>query len=586
MSSAAADPSALSTSIASLPRSVLESAIAPLLTTAALLTLASADRVTRRLVLTQSLWRNRAFKVVPAVASASTPPLPSLQAVVQVVTILRRPRRAAVPTDWPLSLSSLVGFTNLRYVRIDCTDQLAARKLLHGPAVTSLAALRHLTCIALEYGGTLAVWELKALSTLPVLVSFVASVDFDAGSEETLAEWLAASSKRRGTKRKVVGYADKEDGKQTGGVHVEIEGKEGDEQRPDSDQHQSDEHPVDPILMQLHSPLLLFLHALAAKPSFVHLHVGGITPFVMDHMPVWPHLLCFAVRGDHALRLYSFVGAAARFPSLTSLSSPSCHDAAIEQLVRLPRLEELRFPDYTISDQNEGCVETTEHGFRAFSQAASLRSVQYTPPERADGECYEREEPPSLTSLTALCSLTHLTRLTVGAHWLPEEACAQLFTQHRFVHLRCLELIAQYDGEGACCPQTDSALLALVKPADTCVRGRELRQAARAAKRNAVEELDRFVEGEQLSIPANNAANFPVLECLALPYHCYNDGDCSVKPSAWMRRQLRRSYEYEVAAEWEAEVGTLGEAELVRLIRAGVEYGRTMLSGEVSTRGI
>ena len=106
-----------------------------------------------------------------------------------------------------------------------------------------------------------------------------------------------------------------------------------------------------PSLALRHSPLLLFLHSLAVKPSFVHLSLETcwITPYVMDHMPVWPHLQCLCVFNDSDVDSYSFVDSAARFPSLTSLASPSCHDAAIEQLVQLPRLEELRFLNYTVT---------------------------------------------------------------------------------------------------------------------------------------------------------------------------------------------------------------------------------------------
>ena len=65
-------------------------------------------------------------------------------------------------------------------------------------------------------------------------------------------------------------------------------------------------------------------------------------------------------------------------------------------------------------------------------------------------------------------------------------------------------------------------------------------------------------------IPDGNAANFPALECLHLPYMHYIQGDDSGQLSAWMRAQLRRSYEYEREVEWEAEQVTLGQAELLK----------------------
>ena len=80
--------------------------------------------------------------------------------------------------------------------------------------------------------------------------------------------------------------------------------------------------------------------------------------------------------------------------------------------MRLPTLEELRFLDYATAatdDEDAERVLTTNRGFRAFSQAASLRSVQYTSLKAPS------EKAPSLASLTALFTLAHLTRLTLTA---------------------------------------------------------------------------------------------------------------------------------------------------------------------------
>ena len=44
-------------------------------------------------------------------------------------------------------------------------------------------------------------------------------------------------------------------------------------------------------------------------------------------------------------------------------------------------------------------------------------------------------------------------------------------------------------------------------------------------------------------------------------------GQChAASLSDWMKQQLRRSYEYEVAVEWEAEMRTPGEAELLKSV--------------------
>ena len=99
------------------------------------------------------------------------------------------------------------------------------------------------------------------------------------------------------------------------------------------------------------------------------------------------------------------------------------------------------------------------------------------------------------------------------------------------------------------------------------VEGRAQRQAARAVKRREAQDgWNEEADGEEAEdadailadIPVDNAANFPSLECLALPYEHYNrGGDECGEVSVWMMAQLRRSYEYEVAAEWEAECTTL-----------------------------
>jgi len=417
------------------------------------------------------------------------------------------------------------------------------------------------------------------LSTLPVLSSFAAEfMHVEDGNEETLAEWLAVSAReKRGAKRKARDGEDgaEEEDKEQEESKAELQHSEDEEEGEEEKQPEFDpyghvygtpEDPNDPSLPQRHSPLLLFFHALASKPSFGHLKLDhcGVTPFIMNHMPVWPHLLCLSIAANDELRDYPFDNVTSRFPSLTSLTSPNCSNAAIKQLVRLPRLEELCFPEYSLWDEDEGGVRTTGTGFRAFSKSATVRAVRYQPPANHDAET------PTLPSLTALFTLSNLTRLTINAWWLPEEVSVQLFTQHRFDHLRCFELIAQCSCDDYyICPQTDAALLPLVKPAHMLVAGREQRQVTRAAKRRLAEDSNEESDSSEhrekaYDIPADNKVNFPALECLALPYRHYNDGEYGGQVSAWMEQHLRRSYEYEVAMEWEAEMHTLGEAELLK----------------------
>ena len=338
------------------------------------------------------------------------------------------------------------------------------------------------------------------------------------------------------------------------------EDDDGEPMGPEATAYRRQEGPNDPSLPLKRSALLLLLHALAAKPSFVHLELVccDITPFVLDHMPVWPHLLSLEMTNNKHLDCYRFDKAVACFPSLTSLSQWNCSDAANAQLVRLPALEE-RFPLYLTAKAYCGGVLTSTTGFRTFSRAPKLRAIYYLPGDGEDGEM------PSLVVLTAIFTVAHLTRLTMSAAWLIEG----VLSEHRFQHLRCLQLVPQC-GNRNFCPESDELLLPLVKPLDVMVAGREQRQAARAARRAARNE----VEGEQAEtaisiIPMGNAANFPSLECLDLPYSEYNSGWYNNRRvSAWMKAQLRRSYEYEVAEEWEAEETTLGRAELLKSIMA------------------
>ena len=544
----ATPPSSTSTAgFVALPDAVLIRAMAPLLSTVDLLALATTSQATRQLLLSPSLWRHRPVSCYRTFARRST--LPSLR---NVVHQLRVEGFEDVPRNWPWSFSTLLLFPHLRYL----STVHQALTAYHPPLscdVTSLVSLRHLTRLLFDQGGQLAVRDLKLLATLPALASFTAEyMHFEDGDHDTLNEWLSVSSKRQGIKRKASEEEEKdEDGKE----------EEEDEQNSDVD-YESREDSTNSLSPQRYSPLLLFLHALAAKPSFVHLSLKAcdLTPFVLEHMPVWPHLRCFALDdNDSDMRSYTFAQVTVHFPSLTSLSTSVCSDKAIKHLLQLPRLEELRFPAYDTDDDGDS-VSTTARGFAALGQATSLRALVYSPPEGCDADT------PLLASLTAVMTIAHLTRLTVNALWLNEAKCVQLFSL-RLEHLRCLELIEQYGSGYHQCPQTNSALLPFVKPAGFLVPGRAERQAARAANRGeGRRELDPDNdEGEDSVIPHDNAANFPALECLALPYTHYNYRDCGVV-GAWTKAQLRRSYEFEKVVEWEAETATLGEAELLKTL--------------------
>ena len=424
------------------------SAIAPLLATADLLAFSTVNSATRLLVLTPALWRQQLFTFLPTSACAAPSPL-SLGGVVQVADI-----RLPLPTtaDRQSCLSSLHAFPSLRHLRTDHYHEpraalrraaptlslsslarfLDPRRWLAAllpasshadtapvvcvqphpaPPVTSLASLRHLTRITLQHGGELEAWELQLLCTLPVLASFAARfISFAAGSEETLAEWQAVTGqKKQGRKRKARDGDEAEEADSQ--ADEDEQAQHENEQRAGRDAPQHD--PAEPSPPQRHSPLLLFLHALAAKPSFVHLRLElcYLTPYVMEHMPVWPHLLCLAVEHNDSLEDYSFVGAAARFPSLTSLTSPSCHDAAIEQLVRLPRLEELRFPEYSVTTPT-GTREVCGQRGTASVPSAKLRHCARCSTCLTKAAIWIRLAWPR----SPLSSLSHTSRASQSAH--------------------------------------------------------------------------------------------------------------------------------------------------------------------------
>ena len=587
------------TSFATLFHIVPVSAICPFLHIADVLCLSSVDLSTRQLVLSSpTVWRTKVFKSFPLLTSSASPTtssfspassfpsssrLPSWCAVVQLVKAdLAEGQQNSVLNEPPLTIASLLHYPNLRRVEAGrgvLTDY-HGRKHSHSATITPapfLSSMRHLTRLSLHLGGQLTMDDMRLLATLPVLASFVPSfIHFESGNEETLRQWQALTGNKqqlRSGKRKAeqLGEEEIEDGNELEVREEERDEKKEDEEQkddeligPEFDNDGIDEDPNDPRVQQQYSAVMLFLHQLAAKPSLVHLDFSGcdITPFILDHMPVWPHLLSLDVTSNESLNDYTFQKAATCFPSLTSLSTNNCSDAAIAHLVRLPALEELRFPEYQTTDDGDG-VLTSTRGFRLFGKAAELRSVQYWPPEGGDAEF------PSVVALTSLFTLANLTRLTINAFW-PVDG---LFVHH-FQHLRCLELIQQYGCGCYFCPQTDELLMPLVKPLDVVEAGREQRQAARAVKRGDASDADEVDDDREetaqadVDIAAGNAANFPSLECLDLPYDYYNHGDATGEMSAWMMRQLRRSYEYEVAAEWEAEQTTLGVAELLKTIMA------------------
>ena len=537
-----------------LPLSVFTSLIAPHLPITDLISAASTSRAGRRLVLSPSVWRHRLFR---ATALPVLPSSTSLSSWCDVVQQLEIDSRGVECPEWPSPIPSLHLFPHLRSVRMADLDNSPGRQPYRFPSVTSLASLRHLTRISLWWVEQLDISDLKLLSTLPALASFTAvQMSCDGGTNETLREWLAVSAKKQGTECKADG----------------VEQVKEEEKAPLIRLHQPGwrEDPNDASLSRRFSPLLLFLHTLAAKPSFVHLRLQNcdLNPFVFDHLPVWPHLLCLSVEDSQELSDYSFAKAAQQFPSLTSFSSPSCTEQAIRHLVAIPKLEELCFGGFYEFGVGPEDVRESVNGFRVLSEVKSLRSVQYYHPDLYYDETCHDIEPRSYAALASVFTLKHLTRLTVPALLLDVEMGVQPLSQHCFPQLRCLELHVHDDDRVNdyiyVCPQTDAALLPLVKPADVVVPGRTERQAARAKKRPPIGELDHSTEEEVPPIPADSAANFPVLECLALPYQRYNKGESTGRVSAWMKRQLRRSYEYERADEWEQEMITLGRGELLK----------------------
>ena len=180
--------------------------------------------------------------------------------------------------------------------------------LPHSLLVCTILPLLH-TADLLRY---LRLWELQLLSTLPALASSAAtSAQFWRGGHDTLYEWMVVRDRQRGTRRRAV------------------------------------EAGVAEVKAQRHCTLLHFLHALAAKPSFVHLKLEScvVTTYVLDHMPVWPHLLSLSVHEGERLRHHPYDSVGARLPSLTSLASDGC--PSVEQLLQMPRLQQLHLREYS-----------------------------------------------------------------------------------------------------------------------------------------------------------------------------------------------------------------------------------------------
>ena len=579
-----------STTLLTLPRCIMECCVLPSLDLVDYLSLSSANRSLRILCLSPFLWRDRESSGRCPCTCRTLPclsPLLSLYDAVQIVSTSAHPEQL-------VKFSSLIHFPNLRHVFVyrPISPSEDERPLFAPCSVTSLSSLRHLTRIRLSHGGLLDVWDMKLLSTLPTLTSFaIYSMKFSDGPGHTVSEWTAIG--RRGLKRKewdTTSLRQVDDNDLSCDRYAEQK-QVTDETRLDADDW-GDRNGT------LHTPLLLFLYALSAKPSFVHLVIQcrGLTRSVMDKMPVWPYLRCLDIWDIPALRKYSFNNAAHCYPSLTSLSTSDCTDSAYSNIVQLSKLEELRLPEYSAPAGGNGVpVWTMESTFRTLSRSSSLRSVQCNPSwgqSRSRGQINDGQMPP-LQMLTALFTLTNLVRLTLPACWLPEQVCQQLFSHH-FVHLRCLELSGghAYGEVHHDVPQTDAALMPLVKPAGVIVLGREETQMARAARRlDQVEEICPATtingseeEEDRYIIAKGNGANFHSLECFSFPHYCnceqhelnhngseegmdeINLEDGTVQVSSWMWQQLRRSFEYDRVEEWEAEMNALGEAELLKSI--------------------
>ena len=540
---------AFSNFLACFPSDVLTSVLAPFLTTRELLAACSTCRAGRRL-LSPELWRQRVFKRfrvrgLDTSSSAGASTLPFWFDTMQQVRTGGFPY-SFMPDDWPLFLSSLPLFPQLRSVHAE-REVFTSHKQRQAepcPRFTSLISMRQLTRLTLSMGGVLQLRDLQLLATLPALASLALErMHFEAGDEATLSQWQALSAQPHSS-------AASADGKR------EAEAEADEQQQPlNEDAH-------DPALPLQHSPLLIFLHHLAVKPSLVLLRLQGcgLSPFVMDRMPVWPHLLCLSVEGNHQLESYTFAMAAATFPSLTSLTSPSCSDEAVAQLARLPRVEELRFPQYSPDGDSLPCLD-------ALREAMSLRSLFLS---RAVDvyECHHGR----FATLTAGLHVDCLVRLAVPTSWMNDDDAQPylpLLSSHRFTHLRCLELVTHHTHSLHRYKHMDATLLPLIKPADCIDPGRRERQSARAAKRwqEGKETEWRNDAADCHVIPYDGTANFPALECVALWFPDRYHGVWPRLMSAWTQAELRRSYEYERASEWEAEQVTLGQAELLKTMR-------------------
>ena len=170
------------------------------------------------------------------------------------------------------------------------------------PGYTSLASMRHLTRLSLHSGGQLKVRELQLLASLPALASLLLeTMHCEDGNERTLRQWRAMSAglqlgsslwqRKRKATEEAAGGKDKHVGEDEEREGVDnMQDDDASDASGEEDEQQREEGANEPDLAIRHSARLLFLHALAVNPCFVHLQLNhcGLIPFVMQSCSTCP----------------------------------------------------------------------------------------------------------------------------------------------------------------------------------------------------------------------------------------------------------------------------------------------------------
>ena len=451
----------------------------------------------------------------------------------------------------------LLRFPVVREVHI--RDPIPLRSPAFSPTSSSisLSSMQQLRFLDIE-STKLSIEDLQLITTLPCLLSLYLDVNFPFGDQHTADEWRQCRQRQ--------------------------DNRYGGEQRAmfTVDAEEEIQDPVAKRLAEKNSPLLVFLHLLAIRGVLRFLHLyranavappaledkdgendehnygksggqNGVNAYVVDHMTSFPSLLVLFLVGVDELCDHTFPLLEHTFPNLTSLSIPNCSDTTINNALRLPALEELRFVHLHYRDGDY--LQTTDAGFALFAQASrQLRSVVYSPPEIN----HFHDRTPSVSALTSLYTLTNLTNLCLSARWV-----MNFSPPLRCPALRCLELVLEdRRGYNPTVTLSDYDLCFFVKPPalrdPVAQKPQEQKDEALYSNSTRNAFLNNNIDWTELYAAYDiTTCPFPVLECLDLPYDYFRQGVFN-NINSRMSMELESSYAYLEALMWDKEKAILG----------------------------